>query len=70
MKYKMKFMYPTQVFIIEANHYMEILKDFEELNNGFYVRDIREYGNVIKCNVYDCFDKVIEKIKISYACYK
>ena len=61
----MKFACPTQVFIIETNHYMEILKDFEELNKGFYVRDIRDYGRVIKCNVYDCFDKITEKIKIT-----
>lgn len=70
MKYKVKFMYPTQVFIIEANHYMEIIRNFEELNKGFYVRDIRDYGRIIKCNVYDCFDKVTEKIKISYAYHK
>lgn len=70
MKYKVKFTYPTQVFIIEANHYMKILKDFEEVNKGFYVRDIRDYGRIIKCNVYDCFDKVTEKIKISCVCSK
>lgn len=70
MKYKVKFTYPTQVFIIKADHYMEILKDFEEVNKGFYVRDIRKYGRIIKCNVYDCFDKVTERIKISYVCHK
>lgn len=70
MKYKVKFTYPTQVFIIKADRYMEILKDFEEVNKGFYVRDIRKYGNVIKCNVYDCNDKITEKIKINYAYHK
>lgn len=70
MKYKVKFACPTQVFTIEVDHYMEILKDFEEVNKGFYVRDTRDYGRVIKYNVYDCFDKVTEKIKISYACHK
>lgn len=66
MKYKVKFYNPTQVFIIKADRYMEILKDFEKLNKGFYVRDIRKYDNIIKCNVYDCNDEITERIKISY----
>lgn len=65
MKYKVKFYNPTQVFIIKTDYYIEILKDFEEVNKGFYARDIREYGNVIKCNVYDCNDNIIDKVKIT-----
>ena len=65
MKHTVKFYNPVQTFIINADHYKDILKDFEEANKGFVVRDIKNYGRIIKCNVYDCCDNLIDKIKIT-----
>ena len=65
MKYKVKFYNPTQVFIIKADHYKDILENFEELNSEFYTQDIRNYGRIIKANVYDCNDNIIDRIKIT-----
>lgn len=65
MKYKVKFYNPVQVFVIDTDCYKDILDNFVELNPGFYISNIRNYGRVIKGNVYDCNDKIIDIIKIT-----
>lgn len=65
MKHTVKFYNPEQTFTIEADHYKDILKDFEDTNKGFIVKDIKNYGRIIKANVYDCDDSLIDKIKIT-----
>lgn len=65
MKYVVKFYNPEQTFTIKANNYEEILKDFEEINKGFIVKNIKEYGHIVKCDVYDSDNNFVDKIKIT-----
>lgn len=63
MKCKMKFYNPVQVFEFKAKSHQELLDNFLELNKGFYYGKIKRYGNVTKCDVYDClgnFDSVLK----------
>lgn len=65
MKCKMKFYNPVQIFEFEAKSHQELLDNFLELNKGFHLGEIKHYGNVTKCNVYDCFDNFDAAIKIT-----
>lgn len=65
MKYKMKLYNPEQVFILKAKSHQELLNNFLELNKGFHLKEIKQYGNVTKCNVYDCLGNFIDVIKIT-----
>lgn len=64
MKCKMKFNNPVQVFVFKAKSHQELLDNFLELNKGFYLGQVRRYGNVTKCNVYNCLNKFEDTIKI------
>lgn len=65
MKYKMKFYNPEREFIFEAKNHQELLNSFLELHKGFYLSEIKRYGNVTKCNVFDCFDNFVDIIEIT-----
>lgn len=65
MKCKMKFHNPAQVFVFKAKSHQELLDNFLELNKGFYFGEIKRYGKVTKCNVYNCLDQFEDTIKIT-----
>lgn len=65
MKCTMKFHNPDQVFVFEAKNHQELLDNFLELNKGFYFGEIKRYGKVTKCNVYNCLDQFKDTIKIT-----
>nr|DAY38551.1 MAG TPA: hypothetical protein [Bacteriophage sp.] len=65
MKYKMNFHNPIQVFEFEAKSHQELLDNFLALNKGFHFGEIKRYGNVTKCDVFDCFDNFVDVIKIT-----
>lgn len=65
MKCKIKFNNPAQIFVLKFKSHQELLDNFLELNKGFYLSDIRRYGNVTKCNVYNCLDQYEDTIKIT-----
>lgn len=65
MKYKMKFYNPTQIFEFEAEGHQELLDNFLALNKGFHFGEIKRYGDVTKCDVFDCFDNFVDVIKIT-----
>lgn len=65
MKCTMKFNNPKQVFVFDAKNHQELLDNFLELNKGFYFGEIKRYGKVTKCNVYNCLDEFEDTIKIT-----
>lgn len=65
MKCKMKFHNPSQVFVFDAKNHQELLDNFLEFNKGFYFGEIKRYGKVTKCDVYNCLDKFEDTIKIT-----
>lgn len=65
MKCTMKFHNPAQVFVFEAKNHQELLDNFLELNKGFYFGEIRRYGKVTKCDVYNYLDQFEDTIKIT-----
>ena len=65
MKCKMKFYSPAQIFVFEAKNHQELLDNFLELNKGFYFGEIKRYGKVTKCDVYNCLDQFEDTIKIT-----
>lgn len=65
MKCKMKFNNPAQIFVFKAKSHQELLDNFLELNKGFYLGEVWHYGNVTKCDVYNCLDQHEDTIKIT-----
>lgn len=65
MKYKMKFYNPVQIFVFDAKNHQELLDNFLALNKGFHFGEIKRYGDVTKCDVFDCFDNFVDVIKIT-----
>lgn len=65
MKCKMKFYNPAQVFVFKAKNHQELLDNFLALNKGFYLGEIKRYGKVTKCDVYNCLDQFEDIIKIT-----
>lgn len=65
MKCKMKFYNPKQTFIMRARNHQELLDSFLALNKGFYFGEIKRYGNITKCDVYNCLDQYEDTIKIT-----
>lgn len=65
MKCKMKFYNPVQVFEFEVKNHQELLDDFLALNKGFFFKEIKRYGKVTKCSVYNCLDEFVDVIKIT-----
>lgn len=65
MKCKMKFYNPEQEFILEAKNHQELLDGFLALNKGFFFKEIKRYGKVTKCSVYNCLDEFVDIIKIT-----
>lgn len=65
MKCTMKFHNPAQVFVFDAKNHQELLDNFLELNKDFYFGEIKRYGNVTKCDVYNCLDQFEDTIKIT-----
>lgn len=65
MECKIKFNNPAQTFVFDAKNHQEFLDNFLELNKGFYFDNIRSYGNVTKCDVYNCLDQYEDTIKIT-----
>lgn len=65
MKCKMKFYNPVQIFVFDAKNHQELLDNFLALNKGFYFGEIKRYGDVTKCDVFDCFDNFVDVIKIT-----
>lgn len=65
MKYKMKFYNPKQEFEFDGvKSHKELLDNFLELNKGFHFGEIKRYGKVTKCEVYDCLDNFVDVIEI------
>lgn len=66
MKCKMKFYNPKQTFEFDGvKSHQELLDNFLELNKGFYFSEIKRYGKVTKCDVYNCLDQFEDTIKIT-----
>lgn len=65
MKCKMKFYSSVQIFVFDAKNHQELLDNFLALNKGFHFGEIKHYGNVTKCDVFDCFDNFVDVIKIT-----
>ena len=65
MKCKMKFHNPVQVFEFEVKNHQELLDGFLALNKGFFFKEIKRYGKVTKCEVYNCLDNFVDVIKIT-----
>ena len=65
MKCKMKFYNPVQIFVFDAKNHKEVLDNFLALNKGFHFGEIKRYGDVTKCDVFDCFDNFVDVIKIT-----
>lgn len=65
MKCKMKFHNPKQVFVFKAKSHQELLDNFLALNKGFHFGEVKCYGKVTKCNVYNCLDEFEDVIKIT-----
>lgn len=63
MKCKMKFHNPVQVFEFKVKNHQELLDNFLALNKGFYFGEIKRYGDVTKCDVFDCFDNFVDVIE-------
>ena len=65
MKCKMKFNNPKQVFEFKVKSHQELLDNFLEFNKGFYFSEVKRYGKVTKCDVYNCLDQFEDTIKIT-----
>lgn len=65
MKCKMKFYNSVQIFVFDAKNHQELLDNFLALNKGFHFGEIKRYGDVTKCDVFDCFDNFVDVIKIT-----
>lgn len=65
MKCKMEFYNPVQIFMFDAKNHQELLDNFLALNKGFHFGEIKRYGDVTKCDVFDYFDNFIDVIKIT-----
>lgn len=65
MKCIMKFYNPVQVFEFEVKNHQELLDGFLALNKGFFFKEIKRYGKVTKCSVYNCLDEFVDIIEIT-----
>lgn len=66
MKCKMIFKNPKQTFEFNGiKNHQELLDSFLALNKGFYFKEIKLYGKVTKCSVYNCLDEFVDIIEIT-----
>lgn len=66
MKCKMIFHNPKQVFAFNGiKSHQELLDSFLALNKGFYFKEVKRYGKVTKCDVYNCLNEFEDIIKIT-----
>ncbi len=63
MKCKMEFYNPVQIFVFDAKNHQELLDNFLALNKGFHFGEIKRYGDVTKCDVFDW------KTKNKFGCF-